>query len=194
MVMKDMLSDLGYEVYTADEYGVLSKIKELSPNILICNLLMKETRGNLIIAKVKEVFSDIKCYVSSNDDIRIESFRGNNVDGVIKTPTKVDELKKIIGSINTDIYESTNVNTKNNSTEESSIDKGSKKNIQDLLRKLDEKKHKHMDAVIEVEDTSKDNPSSEISKVLKFCPYCGESIEKFDGKLAFCPYCGGKIK
>jgi CheY-like chemotaxis protein len=191
MVMKDMLSDLGYEVYTADEYGVLSKIKELSPDILICNLLMKETRGNLIIAKVKEVFTDIKCYVSSNSDIRLENFRENNVDGVIKTPTKVDELKKIIGSINTDIHE----NTKHIAAEESSSNEAQpKKDIQDLLRKLEGKKHNHKTAAIETEELPQKDPVSEISKVLKFCPYCGESIEKFDGELAFCPYCGGKIK
>jgi CheY-like chemotaxis protein len=92
VVMKDMLTSLGYEVYTSDEYGVLTKIKELSPNILICNLLMKETKGNLLVGKAKEVFPNIKCYVSSNNDIKLEEYKDNDVNGVIKTPTDLSKL------------------------------------------------------------------------------------------------------
>lgn len=190
MVMKDMLIDLGYEMYTSNEYGVLSKIKELSPSILICNLLMKETQGNLIIAKVKDVFPNIKCYISSNSNIRLEDYKSNNVDGVIKTPTNISELREILGNINNDVNVKSNIIVK----EDSLTNKASKRNIQDLLNKLENKsgRLKSIDSL--AENMPKEKSPRESDKILKYCLYCGENIENFEGKLAYCPYCGGKIK
>jgi DNA-binding NtrC family response regulator len=181
VVMKDMLTSLGYEVYTSDEYGVLTKIKELSPNILICNLLMKETRGNLLVGKAKEVFPNIKCYVSSNNDITLEEYKDNDVNGVIKTPTDLNKLSKILEVSINPINNDRNIN-----------DSRKTGRLVNAIPKMDKLSNKEIG--INIQDNIIHRLSSKSSKVLKYCPYCGESIEKFNGKLAFCPFCGGEVK
>lgn len=96
MIMRDMLKSMGYEVSITNEYDVMQKIEEVSPNILICNLIMKETTGNLVIKNVKARKREIVCYLSSSNELEYNDYKIQGVDGLIKTPVDVNELNKII--------------------------------------------------------------------------------------------------
>lgn len=96
MIMRDMLKSIGYEVSIANEYDVMKRIEEISPNILICNLIMKETTGNNVIKDVKARKRDIVCYLSSSNELEYNDYKIQGVDGLIKTPVDVKELNKII--------------------------------------------------------------------------------------------------
>jgi two-component system chemotaxis response regulator CheY len=181
MIMKDMLNNLGYDVYTSDEYNVLPKIKELSPNILICNLVMKDIKGDELIRKVKRIFLDIRCYISSSNDIKFEDYK-NWVEGVIKTPTNTDQLIKILGNIKIEKADRSDYllnNTRKDAGEE-------------LFKRLKEKEGTAGSK--EVKGEPKIELASGNYKVLKYCPYCGDNIEKFNSTITFCPFCGGKLK
>lgn len=95
VIMKDMISSLGCEVWTATEYDAIRKIGQINPDILVCNLIMKETKGNVLIERVKMNNPNIKCFLSSSNDISLNEYKTNNVDGVIKTPVTVDTIKHI---------------------------------------------------------------------------------------------------
>jgi CheY-like chemotaxis protein len=92
MVMKDTLDKLGYDVETADEYDALDKVKYLYPDTVIVNLIMKTTTGDRLIEKIKGWSSDVRCILSSSNDIKLRDFRALKVDEVIHTPVNKDEL------------------------------------------------------------------------------------------------------
>jgi CheY-like chemotaxis protein len=98
LVLKDMLNNLGYDVEIADEYTALEKVKFTYPDIVIANLIMKNTQGDQLIEKIKQSTSEIKCVLSSSNDIKIEDYRDKRVDVVIHTPVNKLALQEALGA------------------------------------------------------------------------------------------------
>lgn len=96
MIIKDILEDLGYEVNISSEFNALEDISNYSPNLVICNLIMKKTTGDKLIQKFKERDPKLKCILSSSNDLKVEDFKKYNVDSIIKTPITKDKLKEVI--------------------------------------------------------------------------------------------------
>ncbi|MEW9096346.1 MAG: response regulator [Clostridiaceae bacterium] len=97
-ILKDLLIQLGYDVEITNEYSAIYEINKYSPDVVIANLIMKETSGDLLIKKIKDMKKDTKCLLSSCNNLNIEDFRYNKVDGIIKTPVKLDDLNIILKS------------------------------------------------------------------------------------------------
>ncbi|MCY6355441.1 response regulator [Clostridium sp. ZS2-4] len=93
MIIKDLLIRLGYSVQLGDEYEALSKTKEFSPDIIIVNLIMKETTGDRLIKKLKDINSSSICVLSSSNSLDIDDYKENGVDRVIQTPVNEEKLK-----------------------------------------------------------------------------------------------------
>lgn len=92
-VIKDLLEEMGYYVDITNENDIMRKIDEFLPDILISNLIMKETTGDKIIEKVKKIRAHIWCVLSSNSKLTLEEYKEFNVDAVIQTPINAAKLQ-----------------------------------------------------------------------------------------------------
>src|SRR5690606_6417838 len=91
-VLKDQLTQLGYEVKVADEYNWLGKIGKDVFDIAIVNYTMHEITGDKIIAIINSNYPDIKCYLSSCNNLRREKFNDVGLTGIIRTPISLENL------------------------------------------------------------------------------------------------------
>jgi two-component system, chemotaxis family, chemotaxis protein CheY len=96
LVMKDILKSLGYEVSITNEFEAMSEVREFMPDTLICNLIMKEIRGNVLIHKIKSLHPDMRCFLSSSSPISLNDYKKDKVDEVIHTPVSGEKLKELL--------------------------------------------------------------------------------------------------
>jgi DNA-binding NtrC family response regulator len=96
LIMKDMLIKLEYEVNITNEYGALVKIENFNPDIIICNLIMKDTTGDKLIKDIKNKNPKIICLLSSANSIRLEDYSKKYIDEVIHIPIEMEELENIL--------------------------------------------------------------------------------------------------
>ncbi|AKA71704.1 response regulator [Clostridium scatologenes] len=99
IIMKDMLNDLGYEVNLTNEYGALAKIKKFNPDIVICNLIMKNITGEKLIKSIKDINKNIICILSSANEIRLEDYSKDYINEVIHVPVEKEKLETILEEI-----------------------------------------------------------------------------------------------
>jgi CheY-like chemotaxis protein/uncharacterized Zn-finger protein len=175
LIMKDCLNDIGYSVQVTNEYDVFVQIRKVQPDIVIANLIMKDTTGDKLIEYIKSTNPGIICLLSSCDLIRLEDFIENKVDEVINTPTDKLKLSKILNKALSKT-ENSNINVTINGE-------------QKLLSELSNKGNKYAN----VDVLSKISINEKNSK-FSFCPYCGQKLSVSDEKFMFCPYCGQNMK
>jgi len=94
--MRDKINKLGFTVGVTNEYDALREIKEFSPNIIVANLIMKDTTGDKLIEKVKKLDSNIYCVLSSCNAINKDDYKLKGVDEVIQTPVDITILEKAL--------------------------------------------------------------------------------------------------
>lgn len=99
IIMKDKLTNIGHKVEVASEYDVLVKITKFDPDIVIANLIMKDTTGDKLIKEVKVKRPHMACILSSCDNIKLESFIESNVDEVISTPINENDLYHVLDKV-----------------------------------------------------------------------------------------------
>ncbi len=96
MILKDLLSTLGYEVELADEYDAMYQVEQFEPELVVANYIMQETRGDKIIQLIKAGRPDLKCLISSNNPLHKDDFRDIGLDGILRTPVSMFTLKDIL--------------------------------------------------------------------------------------------------
>jgi len=96
LIMRDMLISLGYEVIISSEFNAVREVRELDCNYIIANYIMKEKTGDKILQQIKVMYPETKCILSSSNDIKLEDFNNNSIDGFIHTPVIKEKLKKIM--------------------------------------------------------------------------------------------------
>lgn len=92
VIMKDALEDLGCSVEISNEFQILSMVRDIKPNIIITNLIMKTINGDSLIEKIKNQYPTIWCILSSCNPIKLENYKTKKVDAVIHTPLNRDEV------------------------------------------------------------------------------------------------------
>jgi two-component SAPR family response regulator len=95
-IMRDMLISLGCEVIISNELNALRDAEKLSCNVIIANFIMKEQTGDIILQQVKDRYPKIRCILSSNNDLKSESFKKESIDAFIRTPVTKENLEKAI--------------------------------------------------------------------------------------------------
>ena len=93
-IMRDILITLGYEVIISSELNAVNDARELNCNVVIANFIMKEKTGDKILRQIKNMCPEIKCILSSSNDIKLEYFDKKIVDALIRTPVTTEKLKK----------------------------------------------------------------------------------------------------
>lgn len=96
MVLRDQVRMLGYEVKTADEISSLHMMKKFHPDIVIANLTMGDISGDQLIAHIKSMDPEIRCYLSSCSKINLHQVDGNLINGIIETPINNAILESIL--------------------------------------------------------------------------------------------------
>lgn len=180
VIMKDFLMDLGYNADIANEYDVLNKISLFQPDILIANLIMKNTRGHELIEKIKIKNPELICILSSCDAINLQDFIKSRVDGVIHTPIDKSHLLEVINKV-LHKHEKVILN---------------EKNVEQVFRNLDAKRFNYIEDNKDYrkENNREDNEETNDREVkFAFCPYCGHKLDAKDNGFAFCPYCGQRL-
>lgn len=96
MILKDMLCDLDYDVEITNEFEAIRKVKEYSPDVVIANLIMKQTKGDILIQNIRIRYPQIRCILSSCNSLRLEDYVPEKVDGIIHTPVDKEALKAVL--------------------------------------------------------------------------------------------------
>lgn len=96
MIMKDMLTDLDYEVETSNEYKALIEVESFKPDIVIVNLIMKQTTGDKLIEKIKKSNIEVRCLLSSSNKLNLEDYKHIGIDGIITIPVDKPSLEKAL--------------------------------------------------------------------------------------------------
>jgi len=96
IIMRDIISKFGYNVKVTNEYSAVREVKEFLPNVIIANLIMKDTTGDELINKVKDIDSNIYGILSSCNVLNKDDFKLKRVDEVIQTPVDGVILKKAL--------------------------------------------------------------------------------------------------
>ncbi len=148
LIMKDMLISLGYEVNITNEYGAFVKIESFNPDIIICNLIMKDITGDKLVKDIKNKNPKIICLLSSANSIKLEEFSKKYVDEIIHIPIERQELENILSKF---------INEPKNESKK--------------IQKLDDDKNKFSFCPYcgEKLKSAKENFS--------FCPFCGQKIK-----------------
>lgn len=175
LIIKDCLNDIGYSVQITNEYDVFVQIRRFQPDVVIANLIMKDTTGDKLIEYIKNTNPKIVCLLSSCDLIRLENYVQQKVDEVIHTPIDksrlLDILNRVLSKCDKD-----NVNVNG-------------KSVDEIFNRLDNKINGENDIV----SLNRTNINEKMNN-FSFCPYCGQKLATADRNFLFCPYCGQKMK
>ncbi|WBW98543.1 response regulator [Oceanirhabdus sp. W0125-5] len=95
LIMKDLLNGLGVEGHIADELQVFEAVKDLKPDVVFVNLVMKYFSGNIIAKNIKKLSKNTICVLCSSNEEELEVYK-NQVDYVLVTPIDKEKLISII--------------------------------------------------------------------------------------------------
>lgn len=160
-ILKDMLLNLGYEVEITSEYEALRMIKDYYPDIIIANLIMKESTGDKLIEKIKLESPEKRCFLSSCNQISLKDYEDKKVDGVINTPVKMQKLEELL---------SYKVNDNNKKVE---IKNDTRKQIDEWMKKM---KDKQASGTAHFTFCPFCGEKLGSSGKFAFCPYCGNNL------------------
>lgn len=184
LIMKDMISRLGYEAKSTDEYSTMNLIDSYDPNIVIANMTMNKTSGDKLIAAIKVKKPGIKCYLSSCSQIRADKLQYPDVDGCIETPVSPGRLNRILCDKDEDVC----MAEQDTEPQELSLRPANTPALtlenQDPAIKQAEKEQAAL---------GNDIGNQPVKASFAFCPYCGEKMAESQVKYVFCPFCGSKF-
>lgn len=182
LIMKDMISRLGYEAKSTDEYSTMNLIESFNPGIVIANMTMSTTSGDKLIAAIKMKKPAIKCYLSSCSKLRSDKLQYPDVDGCIETPISPGNLDRILRNENRETCPAEQDGQQNATALQPA-------NAQVLVSEPQEA------AIRQAEANAPDGDieNQPIKPSFAFCPYCGQKITESQVKYVFCPFCGSKF-
>ncbi|HYF82092.1 MAG TPA: response regulator [Clostridia bacterium] len=99
MILKDLLSQLGYNVSITDEYDAVKQVQSFSPNVVLANYVMKDTFGDRLIEKIKSRNPEILCILTSNSIINRDSLKSKKVDAILKTPASKEDMEGMLNKL-----------------------------------------------------------------------------------------------
>ncbi|MDD3022570.1 MAG: response regulator [Syntrophomonadaceae bacterium] len=184
LILKDIVSRLGYEAKTTDEYSTMNLIDSYKPNIVIANMTMNKTSGDKLIAVIKAKNPDIKCYISSCSKIKPDKLQYRGVDGCIETPITPGQLDRILQNEIRENNQADQVSENNNP----SMQFGGPTIVSGEPEIIITKDEEIKADVIDVGS----KPQAEAAS-FAFCPFCGQEMTDSTVKYIFCPFCGNKF-
>ncbi|KUO71278.1 MAG: hypothetical protein APF77_19750 [Clostridia bacterium BRH_c25] len=96
MILKDILSQLGYNVCIADEYDAVGQVRSFSPDVVLANYVMRDTFGDQLIERIKARYPEVRCILTSSSIIDPDSLKCRRVDAVVRTPISKNDLESVL--------------------------------------------------------------------------------------------------
>lgn len=96
LVLKDMINKINLIPIVSNEYDALKNVVNESPAIVIVNYIMEDINGDELAEKIKIVLPEVKCILSSCDNLNKNEYKDKYIDRVIKTPIEFNTLIEII--------------------------------------------------------------------------------------------------
>lgn len=183
LIMKDMVSRLGYEAKSSDEYNIMNLVESYDPNIIIANMTMSKTSGDKLIAAIKIKKPGIKCYLSSCSKIQPDRLQYLDVDGFIKTPISPGHLNRVLQNEDQEAGQAVNEQQNGPSLQPTNAPALAPENQEEIIKQTEKKQV----------NTGEGAGSQPIKASFAFCPYCGQKIADSNVKYVFCPFCGNKF-
>lgn len=100
MILKDLLSQLGYNVSITDEYDAVKQVQSFSPDVVLANYVMKDTLGDQLIEKIKARRPEVLCILTSNSIINPDSLKSKKVDAILRTPVSKKDMEAVLHKLN----------------------------------------------------------------------------------------------
>ena len=110
IIMKDILETIDCKVEVSNEFEAFAVMDKFEPSIVIANLVMKETTGDVLLNKMKIEHPELKTILSSCSSVKLKDLRENKIDYFIQIPVKKDEIEKVLSKFDSKI-ETQMVNT-----------------------------------------------------------------------------------
>ena len=174
MIMKDTVLRLGYDVKATDEYNTLDLLASYDPDIVITNLNMAETSGDKLIARIKQVKPNARCFLCSCSSIDTAKLCDAGIDGFFQTPITPGGLEKVL-------------NESTAAPQHAADEPETRTGFQATAASLSSQEDKSMatDAA-GIKKSQPQGPDAERSG-FSFCPFCGQKIASGGARFAFCP-------
>ena len=99
MILKDTLSQLGYNVSITDEYSAVKQVQAFTPDVVLANYVMKDTFGDQLIERIKVRYPQIKCILTSNSELSRDDLKSGKVDAILKTPADKEALEDMLHDV-----------------------------------------------------------------------------------------------
>ena len=99
IVLKDILETIDCKVEMSNEFEALEVMDKFAPNIVIANLIMKETTGDILLNKMKAECPELKTILSSSSNVKLRDLRENKIDYFIQIPVKKEEVEKLMSRV-----------------------------------------------------------------------------------------------
>lgn len=162
MVLRDQIRLLGYEVKTADEITSLSMINGFHPDIVIANLTMNDISGDKLIAHIKSIDPEIRCFLSSCSKLNWGLVDNKLIEGVIQTPVANKTLEIVLN----------NPGLEQKNTELIPFLRDAK----DLLTVNNQEDNSPLDPLVNLENCPSCSKELEKTGSFVFCPFCGTRL------------------
>jgi len=99
MILKDLLSQLGYNVNITDEYEAVKQVQSFTPDVVLANYVMKDTFGDQLIDRIKTRYPKVLCILTSNSVINRNSLKSNKVDAIVRTPVSKEDIEGVLNRL-----------------------------------------------------------------------------------------------
>ncbi len=96
MILKDLLSQLGYNVSITDEYDAVRQVQSFSPDVVLANYVMKDTLGDRLIERIKTRYPKVLCILTSNSIINRDSLKSKKIDAILRTPVSKEHMEGVL--------------------------------------------------------------------------------------------------
>ena len=100
LVLRDILSQLGYYVSITDEYEAEEAVRDFLPDVVFINSVMKETFGDQLVERIKKYHPEALCILTSSSEIKRNRLRSRKIDAIVRTPVEKNELEGILQRLN----------------------------------------------------------------------------------------------
>ena len=95
-ILTDLLQSLGYIVHLRDEMVALEEMKQILPDVVVVNYIMKTMNGDALIGMMKLIRPQMISILTSSSSIEADAVRRRRVDAIIRTPVGREELRLAI--------------------------------------------------------------------------------------------------
>lgn len=96
-ILKDLFEKINFDAHISNEFDAIENCISVGPDLVMANYIMEKRTGIEMIREIKFIYPNLRCILSSCDDVSKETRQYDYIDSFIQTPINTTELvSKII--------------------------------------------------------------------------------------------------